>query len=488
MKKTSKKLLTLALTLIMALALAIPTFAAAPITTTITITGGNAGATYEAYRIMDLTTSDNGEGGLNYAYTINEMYQAVLQTVTGQTTEDGIMDYITAIQDRSDEARTFAESLLAQVSNMDADATSDNAGVFENVPQGYYLIVETSGDTTGGVVKSLVMLDTAGKVAVTVEAKEESMTLTKNILVGNDKYTAIDAAIGDTITFVLTSKLPENLALYENYTFTISDTMDSAFTEGTITSIKIGETDLIATDAYTNTSVSGTFTIDLTSYIAEATDGGKDIVVTYTAKLGTDAVIGSDGNSNTASLTFSNDPNTSTTTGTTPEDTVTVYTYQVTVNKVDGEGEALAGAGFTLYKKSSSDPEAYETVVAEITEGTTFNFKGLDAGEYKLSETTTPQGYNTADDIYFTISNVYLPSAADVPAMGDVGITVTHEGTAAFTEGDGVFITNVENRTGTELPSTGGIGTTLFYVVGGALVLGAAVLLITKKRVHDAED
>ena len=199
-------------------------------------------------------------------------------------------------------------------------------------------------------------------------------------------------------------------------------------------------------------------------------------------------------------MTYTNNPNDEQAgeNGKTLDDVVRVFTYQTIVNKVtknpaydaskdpkktgtdsDGDKEfiPLKGAGFTLYKKNASG--TYEAVGSELKgeKMTTFTWSGLDDGDYKLVETTTPAGYNTIDDIEFTITATHDVSSND-PQLKSLN------GSDKFT---GVILTgavsaNIENQSGAQLPSTGGMGTTIFYVLGSALVLGAVVLLVTKKR------
>ena len=201
-----------------------------------------------------------------------------------------------------------------------------------------------------------------------------------------------------------------------------------------------------------------------------------------------------------SSLTYTNNPNDEQAgeNGETPKDVVIVFTYQTIVNKVtknpaydaskdtgktgtDSDGNTefipLKGAGFTLYKKNASG--AYEAVGSELKgeDMTTFTWSGLDDGDYKLVETTTPSGYNTIPDIEFTITATHDVSS-DNPTL------ISLSGGDKFTGviSTGVVSANIENQSGAQLPSTGGIGTTIFYVLGSVLVIGAAVLLVTKKR------
>ena len=212
------------------------------------------------------------------------------------------------------------------------------------------------------------------------------------------------------------------------------------------------------------------------------------VTVEFIATLNNNAVIGSAGNPNVAYLEYDNNPY-GEGTGKTPEDKVIVFTYKLVANKVDKDGNALAGAGFTLYKFDSENND-YVQVGDEITGTTTFAFNGLDAGKYKLVETTVPAGYNKAEDLEFEVAATYDTDSVD-PKLISLeirsldGAVISGEGkvfTTNLTEGSAT--TDVENLSGTELPSTGGIGTTIFYVIGGIMVGGAAILLITKKRMN----
>ena len=219
---------------------------------------------------------------------------------------------------------------------------------------------------------------------------------------------------------------------------------------------------------------------------------GSIISVEYTSTLDTDqATVGSAGNKNTSHVTYTNNPNDEQAGegGKTPDDVVIVFTYKTIVNKVtknpnydpkvEGSEEyiPLKGAGFTLYKKNAFG--TYEAVGSELKseDMTTFTWSGLDDGDYKLVETTTPSGYNTIPDIEFTITATHDVSS-DNPTL------ISLSGGDKFTGviSTGVVSANIENQSGAQLPSTGGIGTTIFYVLGSVLVIGAAVLLVTKKR------
>ena len=219
------------------------------------------------------------------------------------------------------------------------------------------------------------------------------------------------------------------------------------------------------------------------------------ITVEYTSKLNALADLGMPGNSNTMHVTYSNNPNDEQggEEGKTPDDTVIVFTYETIINKVDNDGNALTGAEFILEKKMANGTWE-EIAVVKNDAGTIFTFTGLDDGLYRLTETTTPAGYNTIDPIYFEITAEHEVSS-DNPALTrlsatqkkddsgaalDTGVVATFAATC--TSEDGTIESNIVNQSGATLPETGGMGTTLFYIIGSILVLGAVVVMITRKR------
>lgn len=224
------------------------------------------------------------------------------------------------------------------------------------------------------------------------------------------------------------------------------------------------------------------------------------ITVEYTATLNENAVLGSAGNPNEVYLEYSNNPNKSgegnNETGNTPKDVVIVFTYKTVISKVtknpdyDPEVEGseeyipLAGAEFTLEKYNKKTDKWEAITVVKNDEGTTFTFSGLDDGNYRLTETKTPAGYNTVDPIYFTITAEH-DVLSDNPALTSLsGNATTGELTFTPNTTNGSLSADVVNRAGVTLPETGGMGTTLFYVAGAGLVLVAVVLLITRKRMN----
>lgn len=420
-------------------------------------------------------------------------------------------------------------------------------GEITGLDDGYYLVQDASdspsgtGETNSGA-KTRFILKVAGGGNVNVTAKssapsvikkvkEDDKTVTGAVTVGaytaNAQYNDVaDYCIGENVPFELISTMPSTYDDYTSYFYQFTDTLASNFTLNTNSiAVKVvnadGETPLTATD-YTVSSQdeSGKFTITIND-TKKITSIKKDstIVVDYNATLNDTAEIGLPGQENKVDLTYSNNPNytgdgASTPEGDkgkTPEDKVIVFTYELDVTKYLGNEETKADAedgtkaGFKL---GNADGSKWATVdgnlritgwvddVAAATEVTTdatgiFKFIGLDDGKYTLRETTTPTGYNTMADLTLTIgattanNQVWSGTASD--ALSAIKLTMN----STNIDGD-VDKGNVEgsiiNQKGSSLPSTGGIGTTMFYVGGGVLVAGAGVLLITKKRAKkDAE-
>ncbi|MBR5447030.1 MAG: isopeptide-forming domain-containing fimbrial protein [Clostridia bacterium] len=541
--KTLTKIFAMALTLMMVMSLATVAFAAK-----ITIDDGEVvtGAEYGAYKLLNAT--DLGDGKFNY--TVNEKYLAVLQTVTGKTTIDDILAHIDALKGNADNIQDFADDVYANIKSMDPDYTT-TTNVFSDVAQGYYLIVETKTGAAPGYTEdsfSLVMLDTAGQDEITIETKEELPTSEKKVKDINDttgEYTKdndtdeeeakwIDSAdydIGDAVPFRITFTLPQNFAEYENYFVGIHDVQAEGltFNEESLKVTVNGDDEKDLTDKFTYTAVAAnacedkacTFHIQCSDIIAAATaesitlEAGDTIVFEYTSTLNDKAVLGSTGNPNEMTIEFSNNPY-GDGTSETPWDRVIVFTFKVSVDKyttVNGEEVNLPGARFTLYKEvndsttegaktgatikselatansaikaSALKDEAYYVIAAEVEvdeDGDTFGFKGVDDGNYVLVETVIPAGYNAWDAEEFTITAEHDVENAD-PQLTKL------EGGELFTGNLGTCTLSgkVENKSGIELPETGGIGTTIFYIVGSLLAVAAVVLLVTKKRMNSAE-
>ena len=176
-----------------------------------------------------------------------------------------------------------------------------------------------------------------------------------------------------------------------------------------------------------------------------------------------------------------------------------VFTYKTYIDKVDSENNPLDGAAFQL-EKFVKDEDGSDTLnnvkgswttvgtIAAAADKTTFEFTGLDDGTYRLTETTTPAGYNTIDPIIFTVTATHAETSDNPELITLSGTAPSGEITFTANSGEGSLTTTVVNQSGPELPETGGMGTTLFYVIGGILVIGSGVLLIARKRMKKTED
>ena len=470
-----------------------------------------------------------------------------LAAFNGLDSAKAIAEELAKVTDDDAVAKAFA-ALVGK--HLKANGTSGTyaSGKIDELEDGYYLVQDASNspsDVTGANnngAKTRFILKVAGGGNVTVNAKssapsvikkvkEDDKTVTGAVTVGS--YTAdkqyndvADYCIGENVPFELISTMPSTYDDYTSYFYQFTDTLAKNFTlNADSIAVKVvnadGETALTASD-YTVSSQdeSGKFTITIndTKKITAITKDST-IVVDYTAQLNSGAVIGLDGQENKVDLTYSNNPNytgegASTPNedkGKTPEDKVIVFTYELDVTKYLGDEHTLANAtdgtkaGFKLGNANGSKWATVDSNlritgwvddVAAATEVTTdatgiFKFIGLDDGTYTLKETTTPTGYNTMADLTLTIgattanNQTWAGTASD--ALSAIKLTINKVDTAGDTS-TGIVATKITNQKGSSLPSTGGIGTTMFYVGGGVLVAGAGVLLITKKRAKkDAE-
>ncbi len=470
----------------------VPSFA-----TDITITGGADGSVYSAFKLLNAT--DGGDG--KYAYTLNDTYTAVLQSVTGKTEQADIVAYIQVLDAAA--IADFAEDTYAAIvaAGIAADAGSTDAK-FTDVEQGYYLIAETALGNTADTY-SLVMLDTAGQDNIEVSTKEDIPTVEKKVEEKNDTTGATswgdsaDYDIGDSISYKLTGTVSAKYADYKSYYYSFVDTMVKGLTYNKDAKVTIEGVDVTDQFEIVETEEGFTVTANLKELTGVTITATSTVVVEYTCTLNEDAVKGGDGNENEVYIEYENNPSVEADGNPeTPDkpdepsesekDVNVVFTFDAVVNKTDKEGAALAGAGFTLYKNVEGE---YVAVGTEITGVTTFTFEGLDAGVYKLVETTVPEGYNKADDVVFEVVPAYdtttdphtLTALAVENEAGEV-ISTGDEATFSTIVLQGKVVTDVVNVAGTELPETGGIGTTIFYIAGGILVLAAIVLLVAKKR------
>lgn len=473
--KTMHKILALVLALTMVMGLATTAFATQEGTLddgSITIDNAVVGQTYNAYQILYLESYNPDTGA--YAYKANSAWAEWLKTQTAYVSIDG-QGYVTWVNDAS--AADFAKLAQVEAAKMTADATAKAETTtvkLENLKLGYYLV-----DTTLG---TLCSLDTTNP-DVTMKEKNETPSVEKEVEEdSNGKWGETnDADFNQAVNYKATITVQTGA---ENYI--LHDTMSKGLTYTGVTSVTVGGVKVSA-DNYTVTAADTcgcTFEVAFTNDYIASLDAGTKIVVAYSATLNENAVVGLDGNPNEIKLQYGdkNQPSY------TPVDTTITYTWDVDVLKYanDDESKVLADAKFVLLNNDKTAvanvvngklvgwvtiTEEFDLATYALTtnENGKIEIDGLDADTYYLREIKAPAGYNKLSE--------------DVEVVITGATTNTETETLEYS----TVVAKVNNQSGSVLPETGGMGTTLFYVIGGILVLAAVVLLVTKKRMATAE-
>lgn len=495
--KTIKRSIALVLAMILTLAMSVTVFAegeGSKKTFTITVNEAKAGHTYEAYQILKGDLSENQDTLSNVGWGTG--IKADKQTELAKDAKTYV-ETLSKMQSNSSAIKAEAQKIAKALSTTVAGSVSvaqDNAKTeITGLEPGYYLIKDKDSSLTGDEAYTEYILNIVADTTIT--PKTDVPSVEKKVKDTNDTtgdttdwQDSADYDIGDVVPFQLTATLPANVESYKTYSLEFDDTLSKGldYNEGTV-SVKLGNKDVTSffTTNYDAANKKLTFTCD--NILAEGFEAknGEQIVVEYNATLNKDAVLGSKGNPNKVKLVFSNNPNNGGegNRGETPEDTVIVFTYKVVINKVNEKNEALDGAEFTLYKKIKGSEDKVIKAVISGNKNDVFTFSGLDDGDYVLKETKTPDGYNTANDIAFTIKADHSIES-DAPELKSLsGDKVSGNITLNADKAQGSLSTPVQNLKGSILPSTGGAGRVAIYVIGAILVVGGGIVLVTKKRV-----
>lgn len=482
-----------------------------------------AGKTVNAYKMFSATVSSDGGA---VSHTLNDAWKPFFKNsafdgltgVTDANVNDKANEYVSGLTGKEKDLSAFAAkaSNWAQTNNIAVDATatvSKNAdkytATFTNLDYGYY-VVAVPGATVADTNSQYAALVPVHSTSVDASIKGALPTVVKKV----NGESATSAKIGDPLTFTLTSTIPD-MSAYRTYTFNFKDTLSKGLTFKQVDSVKVGDTTLTKTD-YTVTTTPKTsgetlLTVAMNEFKAkQQTNAGKTITVTYTATLNKDAVVGGHGNTNSATIQYSNNPSTGGT-GESEPSKVRVFTYGFTVDKYTGDNYTdaatrLAGAKFTLAPKNGDpmsfvkvkDGNATENAVyrvatddektsTTITTTTTIitpasgkvDFQGLKNGEYTLTETEAPAGYNK------------LASAIGVKVEGQndgtdttnatVHITYNNDNGSNYDKTASKGVIPVRNKSGVVLPGTGGMGTIAFTVIG-VLVIALGVAWTLKRK------
>lgn len=492
--KRVKRVLALLAAFALVLAMAVPAFADKANQYTISVPAGS-NHTYQVYQIFTGDYSSDGKlSNIKWGKNSNSRGDGV---GIGEKVDENVLNQLAAVASKSDEDKLAVIEQYANLSENGMDTVSASKPI--QVAAGYYLFK----DTTTGISGNTYIAEVVGNVLIKAKNSHvpgfEKKLKDKNDTTDNDFGGWQDVAdhdIGDEIPFKLEGTVPADYdAEYTSYYFAFHDEEEAGLTFNS-KSVKVSvDGNEIKTGFEVETSPTDRCSFEVVFSNLKtipSVKAGSKICVEYTATLNDKAVIGGDGNLNKAQLEYSNNPRDTSSKDKTVWDNVVVFTYQVVVNKYANsvaESNKLPGAEFTLSKKLK-DGTTKDIAVAKSQEGKRFTFKGLDDGEYTLTETVTPEGYNTIDPITFTVTATHVTEWDGKGVRGDLITAFTGNaasGGITFTpdKGTGALTTNVINKSGTTLPSTGGMGTTVFYVVGGGLMAVAVVLLVTKKRMEN---
>ncbi len=562
MKKTLSMLLAFSMLLGLLTTMA---FAAKDTAHTITITNPANTYVYEAYQVFkgDLSTDNTilsniewGEG-VDSATLLNALKaDATLGSkfVKAETAAD-VAEVLSDKSFTAEHVEVFANLVATNLKTVaDTSTVSESAvdGKYSYTisvkGDGYYFIKDKADSVGSTEAYTKYILRVVENIVVA--AKSDVPTLDKSIVDGDKDVEVSNGSIGDTVNYKLKSNVP-NMTEYDKYFFIIHDTLSNGLTlDAKSFNVQVGEQKL--NECFTDCTHEHCYTLRVDGQSFELVFNnfkqytqGSDVVVTYSATINANAVIGVEGNPNQAKLEYSNNPNVTpngenepaegeNVTGETPDDFVITYITGVEIIKVDDSGNRLAGAEFKITGEKLNKVKVVTEKFEEATDGTYYllkngsytatepedstkdqyadidkkytkteidvwntttekvsaqayvsadgilRFDGLAAGDYVIKEITAPDGYNLLTDTINITIVLSGPTGEIADGNEDASWTVTGADGAQIENGR-VKLT-VENKSGSVLPETGGIGTTMFYVLGGLMAVGAGVLLIAKKR------
>lgn len=524
MKSLMKKVFAAAAAIATVFGLAATTVATANAADNATLTVSTAdakfaGKTVNAYKMFSATVSSDGKA---VSHTLTDEWKPFfkdstasgLTDVTDANVNDKANEYVSKLTGKdlvafaakaSNWVQAKANIKAAATATVSTGATNGKyTATFTGLDYGYY-VVAVPGATVADTNSQYAALVPVHSTSVDASIKGALPTVVKKV----NGESATSAKIGDPLTFTLTSTIPD-MSAYSTYTFNFKDTLSKGLTFNQVDSVKVGDTTLTKDTDYTVSTSEGSdkntlLTVTMLNFKNQQANAGKTITVTYTATLNKDAVVGGHGNTNSATIQYSNNPSTGGT-GESEPSKVRVFTYGFTVDKYTGDkydnaATRLAGAEFTLTPKNDSTPisfvrvnagsatenAVYRVAKADETGTTTIitpengkvEFQGLKNGEYTLTETKAPAGYNKlASAIGVKVNG--MNNGTDT-TNATVTITYNNNNGSVYDQTASNGVIPVQNKSGVVLPGTGGMGTIAFTVIG-VLVIALGVAWTLKRK------
>ena len=488
-----------------------------PTTYTITVANPDAGHTYEAYQIFTGDLAGNvlsnitlGTGVTDAILTLKGTTYADAAALAEALTSDNVEEFIAVV----------AANLTEVKKSSDWDGTNTQYTI-SGLEPGYYFVKDKDGSVLPNDVYTKFMVKIVKDVIATPKTDKtgHEKKVYENVKRADNPKTGAaginyndvaDYCIGDTVPFALYSKVPD-LTHFDHYKMIFHDIMSVGLTfDPKSVRVFVAGNELESAEFSVIDSCGDgcTFEVKIHELVGKEYAKGAEIRVDFNATLNSDAVIGLDGNPNQSKLEFSNNPNDTTATTETPWDYVVVFTYELDLTKVNGanHNEKLPNAEFVLQNKEGAyvqvDTEGKVTGWTNtLTEASTlvsdanglFKVIGLDDGVYTLTETKAPEGYNQLRDsitieIKATTANNQLYANVPANALTALQIKVDNGTYANGNVTAGNVEATIENNQGATLPETGGIGTTLFYLFGGIMAAGSALILVVRRRAGAEEE